>query len=240
MWVLGGCQSLVKTLCLGFQKGIWKFWLWLLQGVDGWDVDLPTALEANYITNILAKTLWVFSYIAVYGIRPLLVRPKPVGMIIPLSPNYISSYFSAPLPPFSLLFFPSLFMTNVWMIIHKDVSLGALDPIIEGNCICAQDASWTICSRLLTACTKVICNQISYLCWVSRSEMQHGWLKNWTQDRFPSWIKITVQVWPILWILGLSWLLMWLCFISGVSSPYFICFWEMSLEEACTQWQAIS
>jgi hypothetical protein len=49
------------------------------QGVDGWDVDLPTFLEANYITSTLAKVLWVFVYIAVYGLRPIIIRPKPIG-----------------------------------------------------------------------------------------------------------------------------------------------------------------
>jgi sphingolipid delta-4 desaturase len=49
-------------------------------GVDGWDVDLPTSLEANYVTNVLAKIMWVFSYIAVYGIRPLIIRPKAMGV----------------------------------------------------------------------------------------------------------------------------------------------------------------
>lgn len=50
-----------------------------LQGVDGWDVDLPTMLEANYITSFVAKVLWVFVYIAVYGLRPVIIRPKPIG-----------------------------------------------------------------------------------------------------------------------------------------------------------------
>jgi len=50
-----------------------------VQGVDGWDVDLPTEIEANVITNFFAKVAWVFSYIAVYGLRPLIVRPKPQG-----------------------------------------------------------------------------------------------------------------------------------------------------------------
>ena len=49
------------------------------QGVDGWDVDLPTILEANIITTTLAKVLWVFVYIAVYGLRPIIIKPKPIG-----------------------------------------------------------------------------------------------------------------------------------------------------------------
>ena len=51
------------------------------QGVDGWDVDLPTILEANWITNIISKTLWVSAYILVYGVRPVLVRPKSMGAL---------------------------------------------------------------------------------------------------------------------------------------------------------------
>ena len=50
-----------------------------MQGVDGWDVDLPTYLEANYITGFAAKAAWVLVYILVYGIRPVLLRPKPIG-----------------------------------------------------------------------------------------------------------------------------------------------------------------
>jgi sphingolipid delta-4 desaturase len=48
-------------------------------GVDGWDVDLPTYLEKNYIASTLAKTLWVSVYIIVYGLRPVIIRPKPVA-----------------------------------------------------------------------------------------------------------------------------------------------------------------
>ena len=51
----------------------------LAQGVDGWDVDLPSYLEASYVCTTLTKALWVFVYIAVYGVRPLIVRPKPQG-----------------------------------------------------------------------------------------------------------------------------------------------------------------
>ena len=51
----------------------------LVQGVDGWDVDLPTYLEANYICTTVTKTLWVLVYIAVYGLRPVIIRPKRAG-----------------------------------------------------------------------------------------------------------------------------------------------------------------
>lgn len=49
------------------------------QGVDGWDVDLPTRLEASYICNLAAKLVWATWYIAVYGLRPIIIKPKPVG-----------------------------------------------------------------------------------------------------------------------------------------------------------------
>ena len=51
-----------------------------MQGVEGWDVDLPTSLEANAIVHTVAKVCWMVVYILVYGIRPLIIRPKPVGM----------------------------------------------------------------------------------------------------------------------------------------------------------------
>ncbi len=51
----------------------------LLQGVDGWDVDLPTYIEANVICSFLLKLSWVCCYIIVYGLRPVLIRPKRVG-----------------------------------------------------------------------------------------------------------------------------------------------------------------
>ena len=43
-------------------------------------MDLPTSIEANVIAHTIAKICWMFVYILVYGIRPLLVRPKPVGL----------------------------------------------------------------------------------------------------------------------------------------------------------------
>ena len=44
-------------------------------------MDLPSYLEASYVCTTLTKTLWVFVYIAVYGVRPLIVRPKPQGAL---------------------------------------------------------------------------------------------------------------------------------------------------------------
>jgi len=59
--------------------------------VDGWDVDLPTYLEANYITGFAAKAAWVLVYILVYGIRPVLLRPKPIGETKSCASSSISS-----------------------------------------------------------------------------------------------------------------------------------------------------
>ncbi len=42
-------------------------------------MDLPTDLEARWVNNIFAKLLWVSTYIIVYGVRPLLIRPKVPG-----------------------------------------------------------------------------------------------------------------------------------------------------------------
>jgi len=50
--------------------------------VDGWDVDLPTRLEANYVCNLAAKVAWTAVYIAVYGLRPIIIKPKPVGAVL--------------------------------------------------------------------------------------------------------------------------------------------------------------
>ena len=47
--------------------------------MDGWDVDLPTRLEASYVCNLVAKLLWATAYIAVYGLRPIIIKPKPIG-----------------------------------------------------------------------------------------------------------------------------------------------------------------
>ena len=60
--------------------------------MDGWDVDLPTYLEANYITGVGAKVAWVLVYIVVYGLRPVLIRPKPIGKSSSCRPKRFSSW----------------------------------------------------------------------------------------------------------------------------------------------------
>jgi sphingolipid 4-desaturase/C4-monooxygenase len=51
----------------------------LFLGVDGGDVDLPTVFEARLVSNTFMKVIYGFFYIVVYGVRPLLVRPKAAG-----------------------------------------------------------------------------------------------------------------------------------------------------------------
>lgn len=56
----------------------------LLQGVDGGDVDLPTVLESSWITGFFSKLFFTFIYLAIYAIRPLVVRPKAASERPPL------------------------------------------------------------------------------------------------------------------------------------------------------------
>lgn len=47
------------------------------QGVDGTDVDIPTAAEGKFFTTPFRKFLWVLFQPFFYAIRPLIVSPKP-------------------------------------------------------------------------------------------------------------------------------------------------------------------
>ncbi|KAG7619599.1 Fatty acid desaturase domain [Arabidopsis suecica] len=49
------------------------------QGVDGIDMDVPTYTEAHLVTNIFAKTIWVFLQLFFYALRPIFIKPKPPG-----------------------------------------------------------------------------------------------------------------------------------------------------------------
>lgn len=49
------------------------------------DVDIPSFAEASLIHNFVAKIVWVFWYIIIYGLRPVIMRPKPIGK--PFSPK---------------------------------------------------------------------------------------------------------------------------------------------------------
>lgn len=71
----------------------------LFMGVDGGDVDLPTVLESTYITGVAAKMVYGFLYLCVYGVRPLVVRPKAatgadaVNWILVMGTNLLVLYF---------------------------------------------------------------------------------------------------------------------------------------------------
>lgn len=49
------------------------------QGVDGWDVDIPTRREATIFSSRLLKALFLLLQPAAYAIRPLIVKPKQPG-----------------------------------------------------------------------------------------------------------------------------------------------------------------
>lgn len=49
------------------------------QGVDGIDVDLPTFFEAGLVVGFIPKVLFCTVYLLIYGVRPLVIRPKMAG-----------------------------------------------------------------------------------------------------------------------------------------------------------------
>lgn len=49
------------------------------QGVEGVDVDIPSRVEGYYVTNTLAKLLWVSLQLFFYALRPVITNPKPPG-----------------------------------------------------------------------------------------------------------------------------------------------------------------
>lgn len=48
------------------------------QGTDVLDVDLPTEWEGSFFRTPLRKVLWIFMQPLFYGLRPLVVNPKPL------------------------------------------------------------------------------------------------------------------------------------------------------------------
>lgn len=48
------------------------------QGVDGIDTDVPTMAEVRFFRSPLRKALWMLLQPAFYGLRPLIVKPKPI------------------------------------------------------------------------------------------------------------------------------------------------------------------
>lgn len=71
----------------------------LFLGVDGGDVDLPTVFESTWIRGLFMKTVYGFFYLVVYGVRPLLVRPKAataadvVNWVLVMGTNAVVLYF---------------------------------------------------------------------------------------------------------------------------------------------------
>ena len=53
----------------------------MCQGHDGIDTDIPTVGEARFFSlgGSLLKIVWVIGQLFFYAIRPLFVRPKPMG-----------------------------------------------------------------------------------------------------------------------------------------------------------------
>jgi len=51
----------------------------LYQGVDGIDMDIPTSFEGHFFTSAPRKLVWLFLQPLFYTLRPLLLKPKPIG-----------------------------------------------------------------------------------------------------------------------------------------------------------------
>lgn len=50
------------------------------QGIDGIDMDIPTLTEAHTVTNVVAKSMWVMLQLFFYALRPVFIKPKPLGV----------------------------------------------------------------------------------------------------------------------------------------------------------------
>ena len=50
------------------------------QGVEGYDMDIPSYTEGRVVTNTLAKILWVLCQLFFYALRPLFLNPKAPGL----------------------------------------------------------------------------------------------------------------------------------------------------------------
>jgi len=49
------------------------------QGVDGVDTDIPCEFEVQFVTNAVRKILWLIAQPLAYAIRPMFIKPKPMG-----------------------------------------------------------------------------------------------------------------------------------------------------------------
>jgi len=69
------------------------------QGVDGVDTDIPHEFEVHFVTNALRKILWLIGQPLAYAIRPMIIKPKPMGKwevinwIVQLSFDAVFIYF---------------------------------------------------------------------------------------------------------------------------------------------------
>ncbi len=50
------------------------------QGVEGFDMDIPSYAEGHVVTNIFMKILWVICQLFFYALRPLFLNPKTPGL----------------------------------------------------------------------------------------------------------------------------------------------------------------
>lgn len=50
------------------------------QGVEGYDMDIPSYTEGQVVTNTFMKVLWVIFQLFFYALRPLFLNPKPPGL----------------------------------------------------------------------------------------------------------------------------------------------------------------
>lgn len=50
----------------------------IFMGVDDGDVDLPTKFEGKWVRGYIPKFIYMFFYILVYAVRPILIRPKAI------------------------------------------------------------------------------------------------------------------------------------------------------------------
>ena len=50
------------------------------QGVEGFDMDIPSYTEGHLVTNTFAKILWVVCQLFFYALRPLFLNPKTPGV----------------------------------------------------------------------------------------------------------------------------------------------------------------
>lgn len=48
--------------------------------MDNIDVDLPTFFEAGLVVGFIPKVMFCAVYLLIYGVRPLVIRPKKAGM----------------------------------------------------------------------------------------------------------------------------------------------------------------